>query len=257
MALVAAHHQPARVLAEVDQEVGIAHRREVVVRTAARSARQRLRDEVLVRHRDERHPHPGHPADLGREHPARVDDDLGLDAAAVGLHAPHAAALDVDRGDARVRVDVAAGLARALGERVGQQARVEVAVGRQPRRPEHAVDRHQREALERLLGREQLEREPERLRPAGLAAGLLPALRRGGEPEPAALDPAAVERPVELDRVHHHPRQRDRSAQLPDEPGGVEGRAARELVAIDQHDVASSRAARGGRRSNSPPHPRR
>ncbi len=190
-----------------------------------------------MRHRDERHAHARHAADLGREHAARVDDDVGLDVTPVGLDAAHAAVPHLDPGHPRVRVDVGAGLARALGQRVGQQARVEVAVGRQPRGAEHAVDRHQREALERLLGREQLERQPERLRPAGLAAGLLPALLRGREPQAAALDPAAVERPVELDGVHHHPRQRHRPAQLADEAGRVERRAAGELLAVDQHDV--------------------
>ena len=150
---------------------------------------------------------------------------------------------DVDRGHARVGVDVAAGLARALGERVGQQARVEVAVGRQPRRAEHAVDRHQREALLRLLGRQQLERQPERLRPAGLAARLLPALLRGRQPQPAALDPAAVERPVELDRVHHHPRQRAPSrAAGPTSPAEWNVEPLRELLAVDEHDVAPSPA---------------
>ncbi len=113
---------------------------------------ERLGDEVLVGHRDERHAHARHPPDLGRVHAARVDHHVGLDVAAVGLHAAHAPAAHVDPGHARVRVDVAAALARALGERVGEQARVEVAVGRQPRGAEHAVGGHQREALLRLLG---------------------------------------------------------------------------------------------------------
>ena len=234
VALVAAHHEPAGVLAEVDEEVGVAHGREVLV---AESLAERLGDEVLVRHRHERDAHARHAADLGREHAAGVDHHLGLDVPAVGLDAAHAAAGDVDRGHARVGVDVAAALARALGERVGQQARVEVAVGRQPRGAEHAVGGHEREALLRLLGGEQLERQPERLRPARLAARLLPALGRGRQPQPAALDPAAVERPVELDRVHHHPRQRHRAAQLPDEPRRVERRAGRQLRALDEHHV--------------------
>ena len=117
------------------------------------------------------------------------------------------------------------------------EARVEVAVGRQPRRAEHAVGDHQREALLRLVSRQQLERQPERLRPAGLPPRLLPARLRRRQPQPAALDPAAVERAVELDRVHHHPRQRDRAAELADEPGRVERRAGGELIAVDQHHV--------------------
>ena len=85
--------------------------------------------------------------------------------------------------------------------------------------------------------------------------------RRAGQPDAAALGPAGVELaaaelPVELDRVHHHPRQRHRGAQLADEAGGVERRAAGELRALEQHDVAPAqlgqvvgdRAARRRRR---------
>jgi hypothetical protein len=88
------------------------------------------------------------------------------------------------------------------------------------------------------LGGDQLERQAERLGPRDLAQHLLLALGRARQADAAALHPAAVERPVELDRVHHHPRQRDAPAQLADEPGGVEGRAARQLVAVEQDDVA-------------------
>ena len=237
-ALVAAHHEPAALLAEVDQVVGVAHRRDV----RAVALAERLRDEVLVRHRHDRHAHAREPADLGREHAARVDDDLALDVAALGAHAGHRAALDVDPGDARVGGDLAAAAARAVRERVRELARIEVAVGRQPRRADHAVGDHQREPLARLLGRDQLERQPERLRPAGLPAGLLPALRRAGQPDAAALGPAGVELaaaelPVQLDRVHHHLRQRERRAQLADQPGGVERGAAGELAAVEQDDV--------------------
>ena len=57
---------------------------------------------------------PGQPADLGGEHAAGVDDDLGLDVAPLGPDAAHAAVGDVDPGHARVREDLAAALARAL-----------------------------------------------------------------------------------------------------------------------------------------------
>ena len=40
-----------------------------------------------MRHRDDGDVDAGERADLAREHPARVDDDLGLDLAAVGLDA--------------------------------------------------------------------------------------------------------------------------------------------------------------------------
>ena len=60
--------------------------------------------------------------------------------------------------------------------------------------------------------------------------------------EPTSCQPVSVsdlvgERPVEVDRVHHHPRQAERAAQLAHEPGGVEGRAARQVGALDEEHV--------------------
>ena len=196
-----------------------------------------------MRHRDDRHVDAGEGADLLREHAARVDHDPGLDRAPVGLDAGHLAALDRDPRDARARVDLGAAAARALGEREGELARVDVAVARQVRGAEDAVGRHRREELLRLGRRDELERQAERLRPAGLARDLLQPLGRGGEPQRADLAPAGLEadlrleRAVELDRAHHHPRQRERAAQLADEPGGVERRAARQVGPLDEDDV--------------------
>ena len=259
VALVAAHHQAAALLAEVDQQVGVAQRRQMFV---AAALAKRLRDDVLVRHRDDRDAHARHAADLGAVHAAGVDDDLGLDVAALGSHAAHAAVGDVDARDGRRGEDRAAALARAVGERVRELGGIEVAVGRQPRRAEHSVGRHQREHLARLVGRDQLEREAERLRPPGLAPQLLHPLLARGEADAAALDPAGIELglvaepPVELDRVHHHLRQRDRAAKLAHEAGGVEGRARGQLGALEQDDVLPAQLARGGTRSRSRP-PRR
>ena len=173
VALVAAHHQPAALLAEVDEVVGVAQRRQV----AARALAERLRDEVLVRHRHDRHAHAGEPGDLRGVHPAGVDEHLALDVAAVGRDAAHGAAADVDPGHAGVREDPAAAAARAVGQRVGEPARVQVAVGRQPGGADHPVGGHQREALLRLLGGDQLQRQPERLRPARPGAASPPSAR--------------------------------------------------------------------------------
>src|SRR5262249_26204129 len=91
--------------------------------------------------------------------------------------------------------------------------------------------------------RDQLERQAERRRPAGLPRKLLHPLGRRGEPQRTHLAPARLEADlvaegaVELDRAHHHLRQAERPAQLADEPSGVERRAARQLGALDEHDV--------------------
>ena len=201
-----------------------------------------------MRHRDDRDGHAGQPADLRREHAAGVDDDVGLDrrslaALALDLDAAHPAALDVDADDASVLADRGATGARTCRERLGQPGRVEPAVGRQPDRAEHAIERHQREAILGLLRRDELERQPERLRPARLALELLVALLRGGEPQRADLVPRHVdaglggEPPIQLGAVHHHPGQGRARSKLADEAGRVECRAGCQLRPIDEDDV--------------------
>ena len=76
-----------------------------------------------------------------------------------------------------------------------------------------------------------------------LAAELGPAILVAGEPEAAGLAPAGgepglgFEPLVEIDRVAEHLRDRGRGAELADEAGGMPGRAAGELAALDEHDV--------------------
>ena len=106
---------------------------------------------------------------------------------------PHAAAVDLDAGDPRLGEDRGAALAGPLGERQGELARVEVAVGGQEGGAVHALDRHRREELLGLLGGHEMERQPEGLGPGGLALQLLHPLGRRGEPERADLAPARLE----------------------------------------------------------------
>ena len=242
VALVAAHAQAADLLAEVDEVVGIAELREPGV-----DALDRLGEQVLVRHRDDRHGHADHPADLRREHAARVDDDIGADLASFALvldgHAGHPATVRADRDDPGLRADLGAAPARARGQRVGQPRRVEPAVGRQPDGAQHAIGGHQREPVLGLLRRDQLERQPERLGPAGLAAELLEPFRARGQPERADLVPRRVgaglggEAPIEVRPVHHHLGEGHRAAQLADQARRMERRAGGQLRAVDQHDV--------------------
>ncbi len=108
---------------------------------------------------------------------------------------------------------------------------------------QHAVGRHRREHALGLLCRDQLQWEAEGLGPPGLARKLLHALRARGQAERADLVPAGFQADlvaqgaIEVDRIHHHPRQAERAAQLPDEAGGVEGRAAGESRSLDEHRV--------------------
>src|SRR3954468_15316394 len=90
--------------------------------------------------------------------------------------------------------------------------------------------------------------EPRLLPPPRLAPELPQPLPRRREPERPDLPPAGLEsrllleRAVELDRAHHHPGQAERPAQLPDEAGGVERRAARQVGALAEDDVAPAQA---------------
>ena len=189
--LVAAHAQPADLLAEVDEVVRVAKLWQTRV-----DARDRLGEEVLVGHRDDRDVHADHPAELRREHAARVDHDVGTDLTAFTavLHrdASDPTTLRPDLHDARVRADLRPALARAGGQGVGKTGRVEPAIGRQVDRAEDALGRHEREACLRLVGGDELERQAERLGPAGLAAELLETFRAGREAERADLVPRRV-----------------------------------------------------------------
>ena len=176
-----------------------------------------------MRHRDDWHRNAGEEADLAREHPARVDDDVGLDRALVRLDADDAAVLEADPRHAGVRMDLGTAPPSAFGERERQLARVDVAVGGEEGAAQNAIGGHRREELASALGGDELEREPERLRPARLAAELLHAFLGRREAKradlvPSGLEPHLVlERPVELDRAHHHLREADRASELPDE----------------------------------------
>src|SRR5205823_5466884 len=162
----------------------------------------------------------------------------------VGLDGGDAVARGADGGDAGVRGYLRPAPARALRERERELARVDVAVGREVGGAEDAVGRERREEALRLLRGDELEREAERLRPAGLAGELLHPLLRRREPERPDLAPAGLEADlvaelaVELDRAHHHLRQAERAPKLADEACRVEGRAARQVGALDEEDVA-------------------
>ena len=134
VALVAAHHQPGALFAEVDQQVGIAQRRQMDDLPFRPALAERLGDEILVRERDHRYPHARHPAELGGKHPARVHHDLGLDLAPLRAHAADASLLHSDLVHARVGEHLMAALAGPFDQRVGQLRGVQVAVGRKDRR---------------------------------------------------------------------------------------------------------------------------
>ena len=138
----------------------------------------RLRDQVLVRHRDDRDVDA---RERGRSRSANIPPALTTTSASIS---PLSVTTPVTRprstviaGDARVRVDLGTAPARTLGERVRQLGGIDVAVGRQVRRAEDAVGRHRREQPLRLVGRDRARAAARRSSPSRPGAQLLHPLR--------------------------------------------------------------------------------
>ena len=133
-----------------------------------------------MRERNQRHGDACHAADLGGEHAAGVDHQLGGDVATVGDHAADPSVADLDARDTRVLADLRSPPPRAFDQRICELAGIDVAVGRQECRAQHAIGRHRRKHALGLLGGDQLERQPESLGPRRLARELFhPLLARG------------------------------------------------------------------------------
>ena len=175
--LVAAHDQAVDLLAVVDEQVRVAQGGQC----GAPDPGHRRRHDVLVRHRHHRDPDVDEPRDLGGVHPAAVDDDLAPDVAPVGAHPRDATPVPlvdgVDPDDAGVLRDRHPGRPCGGGQRVAEPRGIDLAVGGGVRGAEHAVRADQREQLARLVGRDQLQRQPGPLCPALLAADLHQPLR--------------------------------------------------------------------------------
>jgi hypothetical protein len=238
-ALVAPGHQPPDLLAEIHEVIRVAEHRDRRVHPV-----DGLRHQVLMGHRDERDRDARHAADLRRVHPAGVHHDLGPDGPRGGLHLPDAAVADADPEHAGAGADRRPALPRAFRQRHGEAARVEVPVRREVDRAEDAVEAHHREQALRLGRADLLEGQAKRLRPALLPPVLEDAIGRAREAEAPGLPPARVppglgaEPPVALHAPHHQARQRDGGPELPHESRRVKRRSARQLGALDEHDVA-------------------
>ena len=236
MALVAAHDEPLALLAEVDEQVGVAQRGQAPVVVA-----ERLGDQVLVGEGTIGRRTPASRPTSARVHAAGVHQDLALDVAPLVRTPTTRPRRPRCPFHARVGEDATTALARALGQRVGELGGVQVTVGGQVDGPQDALGGHEREQLGRLLGGDRARGAARRSAPRRPGGGAPPGAR-GRRPGAATPPPSSrsprPQPPVELDRPHHHPRERHRPAQLADQPRGVEGGAAGELVAVHEHDVA-------------------
>ena len=204
------------------------------------------------------------PPDLGRRtcRPALTTTSARISRSLASVLDGHARDAATFRADRR-RPASAAGSGRP-GRAPRPPARWPARTGRASRRsaarqrPEHAVGRHQREAVLRLLGLISSSGSPNVLAQPAWRLELLEPFRAstpGGATRPRATTGRRPSRPPAAGRasvpyiiifvsVTEPP-------QLADEARRVEGRARGQLGAVDEDDVASSRARSGGRRSTS------
>ena len=130
------------------------------------------------------------------------------------------------------------------GEGLRERIRIDVAVGGNERRPDHALRIDIGEEIDGLFCRERVTLEAEALGQRHRAANFAPAVRRGRKPQRPDLPP--VDRlarlgfePIEhRDRVLHQPRQVLAAAKLADEARRMPGASVGDLRFLEQQDVA-------------------
>ena len=234
-----ADQELAGVLLDVQAAVRIAQHRQI-----RRHLGHGLGQHVEVLAGVQRHAHAGHAADLAAPHPGAVDHHLGADRTELGLDAGHPAArrvMPVTLQPSMMRAPFwRAPLASAWAMSIGfawPSAGMWMAPARSPTsisgysslasagdsswtsRPQaRPIAAWRLSSVEAALGAREADAA------VLLEAGRLPGL--GLEPE------------VQLGGILREPRQVGRRAQLPDQPGGVPGRAAGQLLALEQHHLA-------------------
>ena len=156
------------------------------------------------------------------------------------------ALLDQDALDLDALDDPRAALARALGEGLRRVDRVGLPVLGQEHAADRVADLEQRVARLDLGRADHLDREAEALGHRGAALQLLEPLGVQGEAdravllEPGRLPGLGLERVQQLGGVFGELGHPPRRAQLPDQPGRMPGRAAGELLALEQQHVGDA-----------------
>ena len=140
--------QPLALLSQVVADVGIAQQRQARLATFD-EGRDVFGDQVLVGQRDDRQVLADHRGHFAAAVARRVDDRLRLDHALRRVHTPFARGSAFDRGDPRVAMNLRAGVARALGQRLRQLRRVDVAVVRIVQSGENVVGRRRTDGARR------------------------------------------------------------------------------------------------------------
>ncbi len=232
--LVPAEQDPTGLGLAVHEVVGVAKARHVRRQLRVRDG---LEGDVLVVDGRRGNEDAGHGGDPRRPDSRGVHDHFGLDPAVIGDHGPHLApGRELDAGDADAGSYRHAERLGGGGQRVRRPVRIEMTIAGHGNRAEQRFGRGRRHQLPRLLRRQQLDLEPDPLRPRHAAAKLQQLVGAGCESQaPDGLED--TELPEQLDRITPEPHHRRRGVEHRDQTGRVKRRAARQLALLEQHDV--------------------
>ena len=194
-------------------------------------------------HRQHRQLETDHAAHLASPQPASVHDVLSVDVALIRDHVPGAIDILREVVHPRVAIDLGAGHAGALGVRVGDAGRIDVALDRVVEHADEVLRVEHGEHLLRLFERDHLEFHAEVATPGlrhlqpvepGLVVGQHEA---AGEVDAAVLPRLRLDLLVQVDRVLLELRHVRITVQRVHPTGRMPGRTRRELTPFDQHHV--------------------
>ncbi len=204
----------------------------------------RLGDDVLMLHRNDRNIDPDHATRITGEIARGGDDVLASNVALVGHHLPLAVRLPLDRRHSRLAVDLAAAVARAPRQRLGEVGRLDVAVLRMLDGADDPLDVAERPDVLDLAGGEELHLDPaDRRGDAGVIMVLVEPVAGAGEADVGYLAEADVEaglllqRLIEGDGIFVDLPNRVAEVEQRQKPGRMPCRAGGQLPALDQHAV--------------------
>ena len=192
----------------------------------------------------ERHRNAGGGSDIARPHAAGQDHGVGRDVASRGFDAGRPAALSTNALHLGVFEDPGAALFGALRQRLRRVDGIGLAVLGDEDAADQVVHLEKRPALADLTGRQDMHLEAEHAAHRNSALELLEARFRLGHgygailPKSGRLPGLRLERVIKVGRVLGEFGQVTGGAQLPHQAGGMPGRAAGQLPALEQHDVA-------------------
>ena len=233
-----AHQQLACVFLEVGASVRVAQHRH-----AGRQARHRFGHYIKVFCRVQRNGGAGAGAEFMCPHSGAIDDHVGAQLALGRTYPDGAAVVDQDLLDPGVLEDLRAAALGALGQRLRGVDRIGAAVLRQVDTPDQVASVYTRPQAGDFGGRERLHLQAEAAGHGGAALEFLEACRVGGNRDRAGLAKTGglagfhFQPGIQAGGVLRQPCHVVGGAQLADQPGGMPGGAAGELLAFEQHHI--------------------